>query len=79
MSSSLLLGGVAGIESSKGVSVAKTSSKTSSEDNNILHTALQWGKNLGDHPVATGMAVLGVGLGVLGELMCRKLKRLVKL
>ncbi|WP_298840344.1 hypothetical protein, partial [Clostridium sp.] len=46
-----------GIQHSKGDNVAKTSSKTSSEDNNILDTALQWGENLGDHPVDTGMAV----------------------
>ena len=55
------------IQHSKGVNVAKTSSKTSSQDNNILDTALQWGENLGEHPVNRGLAVLGVGLGVLGE------------
>lgn len=42
-------------------------SKTSAEDNNMLDNVLQWGENLGEHPVDTGMAVLGVGLGVLGE------------
>ncbi|WP_298842386.1 hypothetical protein, partial [Clostridium sp.] len=44
-------------QQSKGVNVAKTSSKTSSEDNKILDAVLQWGENLGDHPVDTGMAV----------------------
>ena len=53
-------------QQSKGVNVAKTSSKTSSEDNKILDAVLQWGENLGDHPVDTGMAVLGVGLGAIG-------------
>lgn len=69
-SNSLFLSGAGNLANTgvnkSGIAVAKGTSNPSSEDTNMLDTALQCGKELGEHPLDTGMAVVGVGLGVLG-------------
>lgn len=66
----LLLGCVGNLLNTEGntsvIDANKGGSNSSSKDNIILDTAKQCEENLVAHPFDTGMAVLGLGLGVIG-------------